>query len=120
MQEFVIRTTFIRMTKFIVASLVGLVAGLSAAPEAPAPRAADRVAVVVDGSGPGANARIDAAREDARERGAALRITPTLHDQLSVTSMLAAAGYDTIVGYGLEEYAAIAPLHGAVRYVAAD
>jgi hypothetical protein len=106
------------MTKFIVASLVGLVAGLSAAPEAPAPRAADRVAVVVDASEPGAHARITAAREDARERGAALRITPTLHDQLSVTSMLAAEGYDTIVGYGLEEYAAIAPLDGAVRYIA--
>jgi hypothetical protein len=106
------------MTKFIVASLAGLVAGLSAAPEAPAPRAADRVAVVVDGSGPGAKSRITAARAEARERNAALRITPTLHDQLSVTSMLAAEGYDTIVGYGLEEYAAIAPLHGAVRYVA--
>ncbi len=106
------------MTKFIVASLVGLVAGLSAAPEAPAPRAADRVAVVVDGSGPGAETRITAARADARERNAALRITPTLHDQLSVTSMLAAEGYTTIVGYGLEEFAAIAPLRGAVRYVA--
>ena len=54
------------MTKFIVASLVGLVAGLSAAPEAPAPRAADRVAVVVDASGPGAETRIAAARADAR------------------------------------------------------
>ena len=62
------------MTKFIVASLAGLVAGLSAAPEAPAPRAADRVAVVVDASGPGAEARITAARADARERNAALRV----------------------------------------------
>ena len=105
------------MTKLIVASLAGLVAGLSAAPEAPAPRAADRVAVVVDGSGPGAESRITAAREDARERHAALRVTPTLHDQLSVTSMLAAEGFTTIVGYGLEEFAAIAPLDGAVRYV---
>jgi hypothetical protein len=108
------------MTKFIVASLVGLVAGLSAAPEAPAPRAADRVAVVVDGSGPGADSRIASARADARERNATLRITRTLHDQLSVTSMLAAEGYTTVVGHGLEEYAAIAPLHGAVRYVAGD
>ena len=82
----VIRSTFIRMTKFIVASLVGLVAGLSAAPEAPAPRAADRVAVVVDASGPGAETRIAAARADARERNAALRAPRSLHDQLSVTS----------------------------------
>ena len=108
------------MTKLIVASLAGLVAGLSAAPEAPAPRAADRVAVVVDGSAPGAESRIAAARAEARRRNAALRIPRTLHEQLSVTSLLAAQGYDTVAGYGLEEYAAIAPLHGAVRFVAAD
>ena len=105
------------MTKFIVASLAGLVAGLSAAPEAPAPRAADRVAVVVDASGPGAESRISAARADARERSAAFRAPRTLHEQLSVTAFLAAEGYDTIVGYGLEEHAAIAPLDGRLRYV---
>jgi hypothetical protein len=108
------------MMKLIIASLAGLVAGLSAAPEAPAPRAADRVAVVVDGSGPGAETRIAAARAEARERGATLRIPRTLHDQLSVTSLLAAEGFTTVVGYGLEERVAIAPLDGAVRYVVAD
>jgi len=107
------------MTKFIVASLAGLVAGLSAAPEAPAPPAADRVAVVVDASGPGAEARISAARADARLRGATYRAPRTLHDQLSVTSLLAAEGYDAIVGYGLEEHAAIEPLDGRLRYIAA-
>jgi hypothetical protein len=107
------------MTKLIVASLAGLVAGLSAAPEAPAPRAADRVAVVVDASGPGAEARISAARADARERGATYRAPRTLHEQLSVTSLLAAKGYDTVVGYGLEEHAAIEPLDGRLRYIAA-
>ena len=105
------------MTKFIVASIAGLVAGLSAAPEAPAPRAADRVAVVVDASGPGAESRIAAARDDARQRHATFRAPRTLHDQLSVTSLLAAEGYTTIVGYGVEEHAAIAPLDGRVRYV---
>ena len=108
-----------RMTKFIVASLAGLVAGLSAAPAAPAPRVADRVAVVVDASGPGADSRIAAARTDARERHAAFRAPRTLHEQLSVTSMLAAEGYDTIVGYGLEEHAAIEPLDGRLRYIPA-
>jgi hypothetical protein len=107
------------MTKFIVASIAGLVAGLSAAPEAPAPRAADRVAVVVDASGPGSQTRIAAARDDARQRHATFRAPRTLHDQLSVTSLLAADGYTTIVGYGLEENASIAPLDGRVRYVAA-
>jgi hypothetical protein len=104
------------MTKLIVASIAGLVAGLSAAPEAPAPRAADRVAVVVDASGPGAETRIAAARADAQRRHATFRAPQTLHDQLSVTSLLAAQGYTTIVGYGLEEHASIAPLDGRVRY----
>jgi hypothetical protein len=107
------------MTKFIVASIAGLVAGLSAAPEAPAPRATDRVAVVVDASGPGAETRTLTARTDADRRHAAFRAPRTLHDQLSVTSLLAAEGYTTIVGYGLEERVAIEPLDGAVRFVAA-
>jgi hypothetical protein len=107
------------MMKLIVASLAGLVAGLSAAPEAPAPRAADRVAVVVDASGPGAESRIHAARADADRRHATFRAPRTLHDQLSVTSLLVAQGHTTIVGYGLEEHAAIEPLDGAVRYRAA-
>jgi hypothetical protein len=105
------------MTKLIVASLAGLVAGLSAASEAPTPQAADRVAVVVDASGPGADARLSAARADAAERRATFRAARTLHEQLSVTSMLAAEGYGTIVGYGLEEHAAIQPLDGRLRYV---
>jgi len=110
---------FIRMTKLLAASLIGLVAGLSAVPETPAPRAVEGVAVVVDASGPGAAQRLTAARVAAAERHATLRAPRTLHDQLSVISRLAAQGYATIVGYGLEEHAAIAPLHGRLRYVAA-
>jgi hypothetical protein len=108
------------MTKLIIVTLAGLVAGLSAAPDVPAPRAADRVAVVVDASGPGAGARLAAARRDAAARGATLRAPRSLRDQLSVTSLLAAEGYTTVVGYGLEEDTAIAPLDGRVRYVIAD
>jgi hypothetical protein len=105
------------MTKFLIASLAGLVAGLSAAHEARAPRAADRVAVVVNASGPGAGARLAAARADARERHAGFRAPRSLRDQLSVTARLAADGYGTIVGYGLDEHASIAPLDRRVRYV---
>ena len=108
------------MTKLIAATLAGLVAGLSAAPDAPAPAAADRVAVVADASGPGAAARVAAARADAGRRRAPFRAPRTLHEQLSVTALLAAQGYTTIVGFGLEDYAAIAPLDGRVRYVAAE
>src|SRR5688572_16722049 len=105
------------MTKFLIASLAGLVAGLTAAPDAPAPRAADRVAVVVDASGPGAESRLAAAGAAATERGADLRAPRTLHDQLSVTTRLAAEGYTTVIGYGLEENASIAPLDGRLRYL---
>ncbi len=52
-------------------------------------------------------------------RHATFRAPRTLHEQLSVTALLAAQGYTTIVGYGLEAPVAIAPLDGAVRYVAA-
>ena len=107
----------IRMTKLIIATIAGLVAGLAAAPEAPLPRVADRVAVVVDASPPGGEERLAAASAAAAERHAALRAPRTLHDQLSVTSRLAAEGYTTIVGYGLDERAAIAPLEGRVSYV---
>src|SRR5829696_2305210 len=102
------------MTKLVIATLAGLVAGLSASPEAPvahSPR--ERVAVVVDASGPGAEARV----ATARRQGAAFKAPRSLHDQLSVTSLLAAQGYTTIIGYGLEEYASIEPLPDGVRYV---
>ena len=106
------------MTKLVIATLAGLVAGLSASPEAPVAHSPhERVAVVVDASGPGAEARLASARETARARGATLRVPRSLHDQLSVTSLLAAQGYTTIIGYGLEEYASIDPLPDSVRYV---
>jgi hypothetical protein len=34
-----------------------------------------------------------------------------------VTSLLAAQGYTTIIGFGLEEFASIEPLPDSVRYV---
>ena len=106
------------MIKLFVATLAGLAAGLSAAPGAPAPRAADRVAIVADATAPGAESRLAAARADARARGATFRAPRTLPEQLSVTSRLAAEGYTTLVGYGINEHAAIEPLDGAVRFVA--
>ena len=106
------------MTKLLTAALAGLIAGLSAAPQPPATRAAvDRVAVVVDASGTGAAARIATARADARTRDATFRAPRTLSDQLAVTARLAAEEYATVVGYGLEAHVAIAPLDGRLRYV---
>jgi hypothetical protein len=107
------------MTKLLVAMIAGLVAGLSAAPQAPTQRATDRVAVVADAGSPGAPSRLAAARADARARGATFRAPRTLPEQLAVTARLAAEGYTTVVGYGVNEHAAITPLGGAVRFVAA-
>ena len=104
------------MTKLAIATVAGLIAGLSAAPTAPAPPSGERVAVVVDASQPGAEQRLAAARATAAARDAELRAPRSLHEQLSVTALLAAEGYTTIVGYGLYEHAAIEPLDGAVRY----
>lgn len=72
---------------------------------------------MVDASGPGAEPRLAAARRSAAARGATLRVPRTLRDQVSVTTGLAAEGYGTIVGYGLEEHASIAPLDDRLRYV---
>ena len=105
------------MTRLLIALIAGLATGLASAPAAPAPRAEDRVAVVVDASGRGADARLAAAHAAARRLHATFRAPRTLRDQLSVTSRLAAEGYGSIVGFGLEEHAAIAPLAGRVRYV---
>ena len=95
------------MTKFLIASLAGLVAGLSAAPEAPAPpgggaRRRRRRRVRPRRRG----ARRGRPQRRRRARTPTFRAPRTLHDQLSVTTLLAAEGYTTIVGYGLEEHVA--------------
>ena len=70
----IIRSTLIRMTKLVIATLAGLVAGLSASPEAPVAHSPhERVAVVVDASGPGAEAASPPPRATAARLGATLR-----------------------------------------------
>jgi hypothetical protein len=102
------------MTRLLLATLAGLVAGLSASPEPP-PRPAERVAVVVDGSGHGAAARVAAARRRATALDADLRVPRTLTEQVAVTTALAARGYDRVYAAGLEAPYATAPLDGRVR-----
>jgi hypothetical protein len=108
------------MIRLLIATLVGLVAGLSASPEPP-PRPPERVAVVVDGSGPGAPQRIAAARRTAKSLGAVLRIPRTLREQVAVTTALAARGYERVYVSGLEAPYATAPLagRGEMRHLSA-
>jgi hypothetical protein len=85
----------------------------------PGPRA-PKVAVVVDAGLPGSGAAVEAARRGARAAGVTHRAPRTPYEQLSVTARLAAEGYTTIVGVGLEPARAIAPLDRRVRYAPVD
>lgn len=102
------------MTRLLVAAIAGLAAGLSASPEPPPQRPAPD-AVVVDGSGAGATARVDAARRCAARLHATLRIPRTLGDQVAATSALAARGYTRVYTAGLDGGYATAPLAGRAR-----
>jgi len=86
-------------------ALVGVAQVAAAAPER-------RVVVVVDttaGQDPAVVAEARAAV--ARSRGdAELRVTRTPTEQLSVTHYFAARGYDLVVGVGLDQRVAAAPV----------
>ena len=94
-------------------ALVGVTQVASAAPER-------RVVVVVDASRPAAVAEARAAV--ARSGGEAeLRVPRDSTEQLSVTHYFAARGYDEIVGVGLDDRVAIAPVEHkfpATKFVA--
>ena len=61
-------------------------------------------------------------RTPSRRRPAQLRVVQTNADQLGVTHLLAARGYDTVVTVGVDRRIAIAPVaeqYPRVRFVAA-
>jgi hypothetical protein len=94
--------------------VIGVVAGASA--NAPAD-GRQRVAVVVDASqGPAAVAAAQRAVSAAERAGAdvQLRLPRTSGEQLGSTRLLAAKGYDVVIGAGLAREQAVAPV--AARY----
>ncbi len=102
-----------------VAFAAGFGAGASASTGSGAGDAATRaprVAVVVGAGTAGAGPGVAAARRGALAAGVTHRAPRTVYEQLSVTARLAAEGYTTIVGVGLEARRAIAPLEGRVRH----
>src|SRR4051812_3028825 len=112
----VIRSTLIRMTlrSILIAGLlalaiVGGTQGASAAPQR-------RVVVVVDAAAAHDPAVLAEARAAVARAGdeAQLRVPRTPTEQLSVTHYFAAQGYTTIVGVGLDDRVAVAPV--AARY----
>jgi basic membrane lipoprotein Med (substrate-binding protein (PBP1-ABC) superfamily) len=90
-------------------ALVGVSQVASAAPER-------RVVVVVDataGQDPAVLAEAEAAVA-ASDGEATLRVPRTATEQLSVTHYFAAQGYDAIIGVGLDDRVAVAPV--AAKY----
>ncbi len=105
----------------LIAALLGLIVfgalqTASAAPER-------RVAVVVDASaGPAALAEAEAVVKAAGPE-AQLRVPRNSTEQLSVTHYLAASDYRLVVGVGLDDDVAVAPVaaeYPDTRFVAAD
>lgn len=73
-----------------------------------------QVAIVVAGHAADQPAIVERARRAAEDTGAQLRVPRTSAEQLGVTHMLAAAGYDRVVTVGVDRRVAIAPV--AARY----
>jgi hypothetical protein len=108
---------WIALPAIVVAVLA--VAGVAIQAEGQTVRPA-RIAVVVDTSKGPAPALVDRATaalraaEDATGAEGQLRVTHTPTEQLSVTHYLAAKGYESIVGVGVDTALAIDPV--AARY----
>jgi basic membrane lipoprotein Med (substrate-binding protein (PBP1-ABC) superfamily) len=72
------------------------------------------VAIVVAGQAADQPAVVERARRLAADQGAQLRVPRTTADQLGVTHLLAASGYDKVITVGVDRRVAIAPV--AARY----
>jgi basic membrane lipoprotein Med (substrate-binding protein (PBP1-ABC) superfamily) len=115
----VIRSTLIRMNsgirQFAVVALAlfagsAVAAGLAHTAESDRPK----VAIVVAGQAAEQPAVVERARRLASDTGAQLRVPRTSADQLGVTHVLAASGYDEVITIGVDRRVAIDPV--AARY----
>ena len=69
-----------------------------------------QVAIVVAGQAAEQPAVVERARRVAEDQGAQLRVPRTSADELGVTHLLAAAGYDEVITVGVDRRIAIAPV----------
>ncbi len=97
----------------LAASLVALAAAGCAQAAAEGPKK-PKVVVVLGGEAARSPALIDRARRAADRAGAQLRVPRTSTDELGVTHLFAARGYDTIVGIDLDRHVSVDPV--AERY----
>jgi hypothetical protein len=104
-----------RIRQFAAVALA-LVAGSAVAAGLAETAESDRplVAIVVAGQAALQPAVVEHARLLAEDEGAQLRVPRTTAEQLGVTHLLAAAGYDEVIAVGLDRRVAIAPV--AARY----
>jgi basic membrane lipoprotein Med (substrate-binding protein (PBP1-ABC) superfamily) len=105
-----------RIRQFAVVALA-LFAGSAVAAGLAQTAESDRkplVAIVVAGQAADQPAVVERARKVAADEGAQLRVPRTTADQLGVTHLLAAAGYDKVITVGVDRRVAITPV--AARY----
>jgi basic membrane lipoprotein Med (substrate-binding protein (PBP1-ABC) superfamily) len=100
-----------RIRQFAVVALAlvagsAVAAGLAQTAETDQPK----VAIVVAGQAAQQPAVVERARALAAEQGAQLRVPRTTADQLGVTHLLAASGYDEVITVGVDRRVAIAPV----------
>lgn len=103
------------MTRFLTVTLVALlgVVGVGLAQPAQSDQQ-PKVAYVVSGAAAQQAAVVERLRETAERTGAPLRVPVTTADQLGVTHLLAASGYDEVITVGVDRRNAIDPV--AARY----
>jgi basic membrane lipoprotein Med (substrate-binding protein (PBP1-ABC) superfamily) len=104
-----------RVRQFAVVALAlfagsAVAAGLAHTAENDRPK----VAIVVAGQAAEQSAVVESARRLAAAEGAQLRVPRTTADELGVTHLLAASGYDQVITVGVDRRVAIAPV--AARY----
>ena len=104
-------TTILR-TRVAQLAVVVLALFASSAVAATLAQTADRhqVAILIGGEAAERPDILDQAEDAADRTGAPLRVVRTSADELGVTHLLAAQGYDTVVTVGVDRRTAIAPV----------
>ena len=72
----------------------------------------DKTVIVLGGQAAHSPALIDRAQAEAERTGAQLRVPQTSTEELGVTHLFAARGYDTIVAIDLDRHVSVDPVAG--------
>src|SRR3954470_6868301 len=102
----------IRMThtRTMIAVTLAALAAAGCATAAAAGPDKPKVVVVLGGEAARSAAQIERAQAAAERAGAQLRVPQTSTEELGVTHLFAARGYDTIVAVGLDRHVSVDPV----------